>query len=354
MAGRCLLQVLLLAFVFESQSQNSQSGVIHYPHNDPVHFPTDGAAINRYVAEVPHQLPPQPLPQSVRATAKPRCARSNDLSDLDFPCVADDDYDDNIRNLVNRLIVQSQSINEIVNDPMLKVLLNDTLTAVVSPGSPSTRFGGVRETPVCFSQEELIYPQRAKTPKDDWVFVVNQDNVKQALRVERCIGKESQCNFGQASTQDISTVCRQKYVYRRMLVLGTNNIQPEEVLMPSCCVCYTRRNNFDISSRIGNGTTPDEGDMTSSSSSSAQPVNSGQLHFVPSVPGQGQGQGISINRPNNDNVWHNIPRPPPHAVSRRENVPFNHHRHPITNYNRNNGHFTSLHRPFQFRTIRRH
>ncbi|KAK7070482.1 hypothetical protein SK128_026157 [Halocaridina rubra] len=104
--------------------------------------------------------------------------------------------------------------------------------------SPTTRFGGFRETPVCGAQEELIFPQRAKTPKNDWVFVVNQEDVKQALRVEKCTREGNACNIG-VPTNDVETVCRQKYVYRRMLILGSNNIQPEEVLMPSCCVCYS-------------------------------------------------------------------------------------------------------------------
>lgn len=43
------------------------------------------------------------------------------------------------------------------------------------------------ETPACRAQESIIYPQRAKTTNDDWVFVINQDTVKQGVRVEKCI-----------------------------------------------------------------------------------------------------------------------------------------------------------------------
>lgn len=51
---------------------------------------------------------------------------------------------------------------------------------------PSTRFG-TSESPVCEAQETLIYPQRAQSAVGDWVFVVNQEGAKQAIRVEKCI-----------------------------------------------------------------------------------------------------------------------------------------------------------------------
>ena len=56
----------------------------------------------------------------------------------------------------------------------------------VDPDTVNIRFGGETETPVCSAQETLIYPKRAKTSSNDWVFVLNQENVQQALRVEKC------------------------------------------------------------------------------------------------------------------------------------------------------------------------
>ncbi|XP_068230329.1 uncharacterized protein [Palaemon carinicauda] len=198
------------------------------------------AAVNRFV-EAP-RLP-------IRALDRPSCTRGS--ADPSAPCEQDQDYNDNVRGLVNQLLARTRSVNEIISDPGLSVILNDSLTPPPPPSgfTPSIRFGGPRETPACVSREELIFPQRAKTPKNDWVFVVNQEGVKQALRVERCNKEGEPCNIGIPNTGDVSTFCRQKYVYRRMLVVGSNQIEPEEVLMPSCCVCYIRRNNFDIPSK---------------------------------------------------------------------------------------------------------
>lgn len=240
MDRRSLLQVLLIGLALDaSYAQDNSRGDIAFP-GDPG-FPA--AAINRFVEPV----------TTVRAAQRPGCTMNS--PDPSAPCVEDQEYNDSIRELVSRLLARSRSVNEIVSDPGISVILNDTLTTPPLPSGiePSTRFGGPRETPACVSREELIFPQRAKTPKNDWVFVVNQEGVKQALRVERCHKEGEPCNIGIPITGDVTTVCRQKYVYRRMLVVGSNQIEPEEVLMPSCCVCYVRRNTFDISSRTGTG-----------------------------------------------------------------------------------------------------
>ncbi|XP_064121160.1 uncharacterized protein LOC135225721 isoform X2 [Macrobrachium nipponense] len=285
MDRRSLLQVLLVALALDASYaqggmqwrrrpqcyrkfhpygffQDNSRGDIAFP-GDPG-FPA--AAVNRFVETVP----------AVRAAQRPGCTMNS--PDPSAPCVDDQDYNDGIRELVSRLLARSRSVNDIVNDPGISVILNDVLSSGPVPRTtlttpplptgiePSTRFGGPRETPACVSREELIFPQRAKTPKNDWVFVVNQEGVKQALRVERCHKEGESCNIGIPTTGDVTTVCRQKYVYRRMLVVGSNQIEPEEVLMPSCCICYVRRNNldipslrilmrntFDISSRTGTG-----------------------------------------------------------------------------------------------------
>nr|XP_053633356.1 uncharacterized protein LOC128689247 [Cherax quadricarinatus] len=155
------------------------------------------------------------------------------------------------RDYVSFLIKRNKRLNDLVADPVLSNILNDS-PAPVEESVLSTRFGGdlEQESPVCASKETLIYPKRGKTTKDDWVFVVNQENVQQALRVEKCINEGSSCNFGMPLPGNARAVCRQKYVYRRMLTVASNSIDPEEVLMPSCCVCYARDQTFDISALV--------------------------------------------------------------------------------------------------------
>ncbi|XP_042243021.1 protein spaetzle-like [Homarus americanus] len=145
-------------------------------------------------------------------------------------------------------------LNELVKDPVLSIILNDSPRPSQGPKIPTLRVGSTQESPVCQAQETIIYPMRGKTPKNDWVFVVNQQDVEQAIKVEKCIKDGSNCNFGMPIQGSTTAVCRQKYVYKRMLIVGSNAIEPEEVLMPSCCVCYLGNTVSGIISRIANVT----------------------------------------------------------------------------------------------------
>ncbi|XP_042878084.1 protein spaetzle-like isoform X2 [Penaeus japonicus] len=186
------------------------------------------------------------LPTELRSASPPINCKMRAGQDEDSPCLDDLDYNENLKNHVEFLLADS-NLNSIVRDPLFKQLLNDEMVEVRTRPL-STRLG-VSETPVCQSEETLIFPKRAKSASNDWVFVLNHENVEQALRVEKCINEGSPCEFESPLPSEVRTVCRQKYVYRRMLTVGTNKIQPEEVLMPSCCVCYRKNAGFDIGSR---------------------------------------------------------------------------------------------------------
>ncbi|XP_063863838.1 uncharacterized protein LOC135102455 isoform X2 [Scylla paramamosain] len=185
-----------------------------------------------------------PMPELITKT-RPSCLESNTIGgDL---CEEDPEYDERIKQRVATLMERNQGVHALLSDPSLKDLLVD----VEPEPRVNVRFGGDSETPVCSAQETLIYPKRAKTPNDEWVFVLNQEGVQQALRVEKCTSDGSQC-LGMVLPNGGTATCRQKHVYRRLLVLGTNQIEPEQVLMPSCCVCYTTYQ--ELVTRIGNNT----------------------------------------------------------------------------------------------------
>lgn len=188
-------------------------------------------------------MSPRPMPLPV-TKVKPSCA-----PDDKGVCEEDPEYDARVQEHINRLLRQDTQINALVRDPSLNSILND-----VGPEISIRTLPTESETPVCHSQETLIYPKRAKTSNDDWVFVLNQEGVQQALRVEKCIKDGSPCSISSVLPSDAKATCRQKYVYRRMLTLGTNKIQPEEVLMPACCVCYTTYSDLIPDTRISNNT----------------------------------------------------------------------------------------------------
>ncbi|XP_063591000.1 uncharacterized protein LOC134768239 [Penaeus indicus] len=228
-----LLQLLVVALA--SRSTSGQGSIV-FP-GDSINGTSPIAITNRF-----HPM----LTTELRSSTAPLNCMEKVGQDPDSPCLEDQDYNDNLKQHVE-LLLSDPSINAVVRDPLFKQILNDE--TVASRTRPVTTRLGVSETPVCQSEETLIFPKRAKSASNEWVFVLNHENVEQALRVEKCINEGAACEFETPLPSEIRTVCRQKYVYRRMLTVGTNKIQPEEVLMPSCCVCYRKTSGFDIGSR---------------------------------------------------------------------------------------------------------
>ncbi|XP_047492826.1 uncharacterized protein LOC125041684 [Penaeus chinensis] len=252
-----LLQLLVVALASRFTSGDS----IFFP-GDLINGTSPTVATNRFQPVLTTELR--------SSTPPPRCAMKIG-QDPDSPCLEDADYNDNLKQHVE-LLLSDPSINSVVRDPLFKQLLNDEM--VTFRTRPVTTRLGVSETPVCQSEETLIFPKRAKSASNEWVFVLNHENVEQALRVEKCINEGAACEFETPLPSEIKTVCRQKYVYRRMLTVGSNKIQPEEVLMPSCCVCYRKTSGFDIGSRTR---------VPGTASGSGHPV-SGSQPFVSSQP----------------------------------------------------------------------
>jgi len=185
-------------------------------------------------------FPDQQISQK-QISQNPRCTFNRNDFDENAPCEQDEDYnlsiEDRFRHLLARFRGSQVVRNEIFQD----------LTQPEEIQKPHTRIRFITETPACAAEETIIYPKRAKTEKEEWVFVLNQGNNRQGVKVEKCISNGQSCNLGAARTE-VNSVCRQKYIYKKLLVMngaGTN-IVPESVLMPSCCVCYLKkeRNNF--------------------------------------------------------------------------------------------------------------
>jgi len=110
-----------------------------------------------------------------------------------------------------------------------------------------TRGAFSSETPACDSQQSFVYPRTARNRGRQWRFVINvpgeetgEENFVQAVKVERCLREGETCNIASAGYD--STVCRQKYSYRRLLALGEDGEQyVDSFRFPSCCICFTQR-----------------------------------------------------------------------------------------------------------------
>ncbi|XP_046393347.1 uncharacterized protein LOC124161159 [Ischnura elegans] len=113
------------------------------------------------------------------------------------------------------------------------LLLNDT--------SISQRIDSTDENTLCQSVEQVVYPKVAQNKDERWMYVVNQEEYIQGVRVEKCLRPGSECLLTSAFPLGYKTVCRQKYIYRRLLALNNNGEpQSDTFRLPSCCSCFVK------------------------------------------------------------------------------------------------------------------
>ncbi|KMQ91465.1 protein spaetzle [Lasius niger] len=102
-------------------------------------------------------------------------------------------------------------------------------------------------------KEHLVYPQTAQNKEKQWLFVVNLDGLKQRIRVEVCMNDGQECNVIKGFAENYKTSCKQKFIYRELLAVGSNgNIIKDQFRFPSSCCCHIR-NTGDPTVRLGLG-----------------------------------------------------------------------------------------------------
>ncbi|XP_037080630.1 uncharacterized protein LOC119101368 [Pollicipes pollicipes] len=166
------------------------------------------------------------LPQLV-FTEEPACIRRSEFGMCE---TIDEEYPTEI---IKEALAQSN------NAPVAELASGDDTLVELAP-----RFGGntemenrlVEETAACTATESIIYPKMAKNDKNQWLFVVNSAETVQGIRVEKCVDEGKQCKIASEGT-----VCRQKYIYRKMLAVnGSGKMATDNFRIPSCCVCYIK------------------------------------------------------------------------------------------------------------------
>lgn len=97
------------------------------------------------------------------------------------------------------------------------------------------------DAPLCLSSEQVIYPKSAESKNKEWLFIVNQENFKQGVRIETCSNENSECNIVNGLAEGYKTTCKQKYIYRQLAAVSNNGkINPEMFRFPSSCCCHVK------------------------------------------------------------------------------------------------------------------
>ncbi|XP_066581468.1 uncharacterized protein [Prorops nasuta] len=103
------------------------------------------------------------------------------------------------------------------------------------------RFDITDDTPLCLSTEQVIYPKSAESRRKEWLFVVNQANFTQGVRIETCMEENSECKIFDSFAEGYKTMCKQKYIYRQLAAVSVDGkVIPEMFRFPSSCCCHVK------------------------------------------------------------------------------------------------------------------
>lgn len=126
----------------------------------------------------------------------------------------------------------------IMNDKKLQNYENvDVLDSI------SQRAGDVDAHRLCRAKEQVIYPQSAETINKDWLYILNQQNFSQGVRVELCREEGQACRLVDGFAEGYTTHCVQKYIFRELTAITSDGtIGPEFFRFPASCCCNAKFN----------------------------------------------------------------------------------------------------------------
>ncbi|XP_032688039.1 uncharacterized protein LOC116852122 [Odontomachus brunneus] len=134
------------------------------------------------------------------------------------------------RNLVDLAIQENSSLKLLTSVDVINTVFDITHRIHTSD-----------ETPLCSSDEKVVYPQSAENINNEWLYVVNQENFKQGVRVEICSNEEQKCNVIDGFADNYQTICKQKYISRELVALGSNGkIHTDTFRFPASCCCHVK------------------------------------------------------------------------------------------------------------------
>ncbi|XP_044003722.1 neurotrophin 1-like isoform X3 [Aphidius gifuensis] len=97
------------------------------------------------------------------------------------------------------------------------------------------------DEPLCSSEERVIFPQSSPDKSDNWHFVINQNDFRQGIRIERCLNEGSKCKLTDVFNSGYETSCKQKYYYRNVAgVLPNGTVSTFTSKFPSSCCCQVK------------------------------------------------------------------------------------------------------------------
>jgi len=129
--------------------------------------------------------------------------------------------------------------------------IKNTLFNNRSSNDIKVRFGD--EVRACDSLKSTVYPKKARNTNGAFVFIVNDEQYRQAVDIEQCVGEGEVCENDSDAPSFGETVCRQKYATYKMYVINEEGEQVyDSFSLPSACLCH-HKSSFAIRGGLRDG-----------------------------------------------------------------------------------------------------
>jgi len=127
-------------------------------------------------------------------------------------------------------------LDSVVASRLIKNAIFDTKPKLVEETQLRTSF--IKESRACDSRKGTVYPKKAKNIEGKFVFIVNDEQYRQSVEIEQCLGEGEVC-LTDSDAPLPTTVCRQKFATYRMYVINQEGRQVyDSFSLPSACICH--------------------------------------------------------------------------------------------------------------------
>ncbi|XP_077279534.1 protein spaetzle [Temnothorax americanus] len=200
------------------QQESSNDGMTQYRKRMLLQVSSTTTSMHRNSDEIvfPDGRIPTMLPAATAAAAL-ACRKSTFCENVaDYP-----------RQLVNAAIARNASLRFLESvDPMPDI---------------EQRIDATDDVSLCRFREQVVYPQTAENKEKQWLFIVNQDDLKQGIRIEVCSNDGQECGTIDGFAEGYETICKQKFIYRELAAVGNDgNIVKDQFRFPSSCCCHVK------------------------------------------------------------------------------------------------------------------
>ncbi|XP_037730983.1 protein spaetzle isoform X7 [Drosophila subpulchrella] len=193
-----------------AEVQSDQPQHLQRHPSDTFIFPDSPLATHR-----PPLTPPQPL----NNTLSP--CRNNSSDQLKTFCTEVDDYP---------------------NLSKFKAKLEQTYAKFfmtnIQPTDVSSRVGGdPADMYLCKSNSRVIFPKLGQKTDNTWELIVNDEEHKQGILIEECLGADKPCDFASNFPNHYQATCKQHYIQQTMVSIQGDDVGQAPFRFPSCCKC---------------------------------------------------------------------------------------------------------------------